>query len=63
MFKQTVIGEVSRKCFWGAHDNVERNLVVYGFRNASGGMQGGLLCLHNHQQINIAVGRRLSVRV
>jgi hypothetical protein len=40
MLEQAVVGEVRRGCLRGAHNDVERNVVVYDFRDARGGVQG-----------------------
>ena len=61
MLEQAVVGEVRRERLRGAHNDVERNVVVYDFRDARGGVQGCIFYVHNHHQIDVTADRRLSV--
>ena len=61
MLEQAVVGEVKRERLQGAHNDVERNVVVYDFRDARGGVQGSIFYVHNHQEINVTADRRLPV--
>ena len=61
MLEQAVVGEVRRERLQGAHNDVERNVVVYDFRDARGSVQGCIFYVHNHQQINVTADRRLPI--